>query len=542
MERPRYGERVSVLAVKAKTVTVPVASGEVPDFVFDDHQLHVVGVSGSINEESPVELYKLSNRHGRSYELVVRGMEEIGAWGDQHGILFTAFSVKGNTLGNPYIYENRAMPLNFDTHGLQDAVLLERTVRASEVLRELGIEAEATTRIIEPLELPHLGKLRSIPNFKDSLVKHTMTRKAKNSTQIFLARYMPFLLDSAGREELARIRGFAKASEYRFSVRAMQVPERMWDLGEQPTRGALLQVIGRAFGYANFYERLKSEENPEYEADYFDIEKMDDIYRFFGTYVPTKVGRYFARMHMNGITHGFPHQGNISTVGSIYDLDSVSGEVLGMGDEVAPMDYFEDIDQLIKGSSILKLRGFYEVLGIDRVQADLLNQKYVHTLMTNYLGGIDPDKISLQHSAGLIGELKMLIDHEYFNAPILEWMDNLINNSAPGVNIEYDRLFYSMLASYEKECTTTLPDGRFKSVKTLAVFIDTSITEFVLERHGTSFQNPLVRDLFALRISSTLQAWTRESVIVDEMMKRITRIRRTGNSNLDPQSTLAGGL
>lgn len=524
MERPIFYERAEARQIKARAVPTPGSSTIAPECLFEDAQIpafHVVDVRAPHTWNPLVELYKISSKHGRSYELVLKGMEDVGAWGDEYGTLFTSYSIKGNNLNNPHVQYNGTLPTRNHVYGMQDGYFINRTVRASQELRRLGVEAEMTTRVIEPEELPVGNRNLSIPDFKDELVGRSIAHEWGKFAYLFT-----FLLKPDGKKRLADIKDFVELVDLRFSVRAMQVPERMWDLAALPTKEALFQAIGRALDFANFSEKLKSEENPEYEADYFDIEKIDDIFRFFGTYVPKKVGRYFAKMHMNGITHGYPHQGNISMVGSIYDLDSVTGEALGLGDVVTADDYANDISQLILGSEVLNSEGFYKLLGINEVAASVLNMQYVHTLEMSYLEGIDPDKITPELANGLITIVGYLIDSDYFSDPIEEWVDNLINKYHLRVSINRLVTFRNILASYEQEQGVALSNGKFRKSEPLSSFIDRVFVHNFNEFPEKYFPNPFIRDLLRIRESSSLKSWTRVDKETNEILARIEEARR----------------
>lgn len=523
METPKFYERAETVPIKARTVPVIDSSQVAPECLFAEDQIsafHVVGRknghSPAVPNASPVGLYTISEVHGRSYELVVEGMEEVGAWADEFGTLFSSHSIKGNNLEDPYIWPSPIMPEKFATQGLQDSSFIRRTVIASQVLRELGIEAEMTTRVIEPLTLPLGDQEMAIGEFKDEVLRRTLTRKGQ-------ARHLANAINPVDRKKFSQMRRFIDNADFRFSVRAMQTPERLSDLSKFETHEEAMAVLGRAFSFVNFSERLKSEQNPEYEGDFFDVNNPEDIIRYFGEYLPTKIGRYFATMHKNGITHGFPHPGNISTVGSIYDLDSVKGEKLGLGDQVNWENYRRDLEQLFfyEEGDLVDL-GFLDLVGVDKVKAIELQKVSKNTMLRAYLESFGPQADGeLTHALEII--LKESLVDERYSDTTLKWIKQIVDIQGidfPDIDDNYEQMLDAYEKYFSKETRLKFNNGMLE----LAVFATVVGSYFVEDRQ---YPNEFAKLLAIIRcMAPLLNQASHEKERIESINRRIQKNRR----------------
>jgi len=100
----------------------------------------------------------------------------------------------------------------------------------------------------------------------------------------------------------------------------------------------------KVFKFINTREGLEAKREGR-EAQYFDVQNPQDVDRFFRDFLPSRCAKNLARIHNLGLAHHFPTVHNFSLVGSIYDLDTVTGKVLFDSDEpVGSSEIREDLN------------------------------------------------------------------------------------------------------------------------------------------------------------------------------------------------------
>lgn len=358
---------------------IPFREGHIPIF-------SIVSLSGDGNKEevSNTRLIKVSQIHGRSYEMRFDKTEKI-LFSDEYNNVYSTLTVKGNNLNAPRVLKNSISPSGFLIFGLQDSDAMVRTLRASEVLRFHNIETEIIIKVIEPECLPIKGKFVPVTDFKRQLVQQVWIENARED-----------YIDQTGltkvkRDDIPALSSALEKMTFFFTVRGHQVSERLQDLTQPETKEEFKIVMKRIFKYTNKIKEINNKNNPTYAPKLFDAEKDDDIEEYLVEYLPKRLARNFARMHNIGLVHSYPHIGNISAVGSIYDLDSVRGEPLGIGDvAVTDEDMQRDIDSLISGESFAEgvLAVFNDLQKKNFVKNDQpLREKFEEVFYKEYVTG-----------------------------------------------------------------------------------------------------------------------------------------------------------
>jgi hypothetical protein len=112
--------------------------------------------------------------------------------------------------------------------------------------------------------------------------------------------------------------------------------------------------MSRIFSYINMAEKQKAKKHPAYTPKKFDPSKDEDIEQYLTQYLPARIAKNFGKLHNLDLIHVFPHSGNISAAGGMYDLDSMRGEPLGLGDNpVTEEDKKNDALCLLSASRVL---------------------------------------------------------------------------------------------------------------------------------------------------------------------------------------------
>lgn len=339
-----------IQGTKASVAQSPFREGHLPQF-------SIVSVNAEPTNEGPFQpsLRAISKLHGRSYEFVT-GKESSVFWVDEYGNVFSMLNTKGNNLTLPKLESNSVAPSGFRVYGMQDSDSMVRVLRASELLRAKHVDTEAAIKIIEPAELPLNDETIPLTEFKRRLA-------------------LEYWNDGNGRRDMPKIAEALSNMTLYITVRGVQANERMADLSEAKTFAELLPILKNAFRYVNMAEAAQAAQDPTYKAEHFDLGSQDDVARYFDEYLPKRTAKNYAEMHRLRLIHYFPHSANISTVGSIYDLDSVRGEPLGLNDApVTDDEILSDVSGAINGN------GQYPRL--DRIAAIVVGEG--ETFRTNF--------------------------------------------------------------------------------------------------------------------------------------------------------------
>lgn len=323
---------------KVAPTTAPFFPGYIGHFSVVSHE------SG----DSESTLVQVTKDHGRSFKLQFGETPSI-FWQDEHWNIFSTLTTKGNRLENPQVAGDLQSPSGFLVYGMQDTDALVRTLRVSKLLREHHADTECYIRIIEPQALPYEGKLVPLEQFKNNLVKQV---EELNSPQ-GRGKKIDFGT-TVSLTDIPKLSEHLDNSTFVITVRGMQVAERLQDLDKPATKEEFIKMMGEIFRYVNYVEGIN-----------LDPEKKEDLLRYFQEYLPKRIASNYGILHKLGLLHAYAHQGNISAVGSIYDLDSVRGESTKCGDERVEKDelrneFYKVCSETAATISRLAQKGFIE--------------------------------------------------------------------------------------------------------------------------------------------------------------------------------------
>lgn len=348
----------------------PVSSSNVPGFVIDKIGDDIVSPptapfrDGFIPDFSRVvtsyrrsgltpELVQVSPTHKRAFEMRYSPAGYI-FWADESGNMFGTLQIKGGNLTNPDVRVEKRAPSGYIIWGIQDSDSILRTVRASRIMREHKIPTEAIVRLIEPTQLQYRDEVVTTDEFKKRLVQKVWDGNHRKSTRNEDGWH------AVTRAEVPKLSAELKGMTFYLSTLGRQVSERFLDLKFASSPEALQQVMSRVLTFWNARNKWSEKKQIESPMEVLDGNKPEDILKFFTTYLPAEVAKNYAALHNLGLVHTYPHLGNVSLVGSIYDVDSVYGEPLGIGDEAVTEDQImDDVQCIIAGTE-----GFQHADGI----------------------------------------------------------------------------------------------------------------------------------------------------------------------------------
>jgi hypothetical protein len=274
-------------------------------------------------------LARISPNHIRSFvpKVLVDNYPAL-IWQDQYGNSYSTYSYKGNNLTNPNIFETSTSPSGFIFWGLQDGHAIERNVRASNILRELGVETEWIFSVGRLDKLPLEGQLVTAETYKAEIIT-----KALGQTAVDVETEDNEKFDISKLAEAAKA---LKNTDLYVTARAHLVPYRMSDLNHIETKEDLVEMVNKTL---HIMELANVPNKFNKSLSLTDEEKAE---AYIYGYVPMKLAANLATLHANKLIHGFPHAGNISLSGGLLDLDSVRGKAVNPKDELRIEDYAKD--------------------------------------------------------------------------------------------------------------------------------------------------------------------------------------------------------
>lgn len=320
-----------------------IAQGGVPtnDILKDTHTPAVISPEHApLHEISDTELFRVSQGHGRSYEIGPNAnrnanrLGKVALWRDEFDNAYSSYSLKGNNFTHSTLMESSTAPSGYIPMGLLESDALLRVVRSSRLLREAGASTEWVNRVFEPQELLYKGEAVSQDEYKRRLLIDTANTR--------------------GLEEMVKIAEAIDPMTFFITGRSMEINDRLADFAYDNPEEARkrLQRIFAIYNATHVDDENFKHLQPAREAD---------RNRFFRKVYPTLLGTNLAKLHNANLVHTFPTLSNVTILGGIIDLDSVRGEPLEMGDApVTVSDRANDLATLTDyDDPSLELRSLY---------------------------------------------------------------------------------------------------------------------------------------------------------------------------------------
>jgi hypothetical protein len=251
---------------------------------------------------------RLASFHGRNLEVLA----DSTTVQDRFGLMYHSLCIKGSDMSSPYFFKSPTAERDYIIHGLQESLVMERVLKASQVLREHGVRTEYICGLVLPQTFPLDGEYdpfdikteKTLPEF----LEYLSTRFAENTAEEE---------DKTPLEIKTEMMERFQDCDYLISYRAMDCPIRFGEIADTGQFEVLKDFIAKAH------------DKPELTTQLNGIRQFDYIYRYLSRTLALNV----ALMHKAGVVHGFLHANNITAMGSPIDLDSCRGEILGLGDE-----------------------------------------------------------------------------------------------------------------------------------------------------------------------------------------------------------------
>lgn len=261
----------------------------------------------------------VSPEHGRAI-IDTRINNKVIWGGNLPGDIYGARDWKGANMDSVRLIKDECGYLGYRVQGLKDSIGINRIEKVSQFLRENGLPTEHPTKVVKILEISKYGKKIPVGEWKEE------TTKALEESVIALEKSSNFEAAEREKQEVADVKAYFESVDFFIEERDLQTAERLRDLERLKDEISFKSVVEPIFKWVNkVFDYKKSGLIGGTNAPERFTFTQDDIKRYFGEWLPTQMGIYLARMHKLGLAHGFTHAQNWSAVGTLYDLDSVSG-------------------------------------------------------------------------------------------------------------------------------------------------------------------------------------------------------------------------
>jgi hypothetical protein len=313
---------------KFDTVLFPeVVKGDV--FVDPAAADHIVNPEVTVLLESGLctPFTRTSMVHGRSKEDPRALVLSSAPLADEHGHVYTRFSIKGASVALPSTSRYEIEPSGIRVNGMLDASTFERCQGVSKILRAAGVLTEWPIYHGRPKWFP--GGNDEVAQEKDRLNLSAFRRQlynnyAKDQGERRNYRFrgedkalMPYDSLAQAEEVWEAISGIQFGVMYRGMMSNVRLSE-LGILQEQAKDQAHIADAIRALQARQPTHFIAWE-----ELDKLNAESVDDRYSYMNEVLPQIVGENLARFHNTGSYHKYLHGGNITIAGEIVDLDSV---------------------------------------------------------------------------------------------------------------------------------------------------------------------------------------------------------------------------
>lgn len=284
--------------------------------------------------ESLVALYRISNAHGRSFDI---SDFEYGSVDDQQPLDFVfsdefwndfwEMSLKGGDATQVGAICSKVEPGGFRYKGLLTHRSLIRCLRGSKLLRRAHVSTEIVMKVMEPIGLPLAGEVVDIPRFKQFLIDQAM------STAVPEVINADHELRPVAKSDIPALIKDLDETTFFLMLRGMTTNIRMKDFSLASTKDEFLALFRHVATIVNFTQLRTSQRYSEFQPYFFNPDDEDDVVSYFTTHIPQVFGCHLAVLSDLGLLHQYLNPSNMIADGGIADLDSMKGPALGLGDQ-----------------------------------------------------------------------------------------------------------------------------------------------------------------------------------------------------------------
>lgn len=293
------------------------------------------GQIGSARVESPA--------HGRDLTVVPDLKNEdvkILFDGEYPADIYGDTTIKGvNMVATPTTERYAFNDLKTHTIGLVDKDVLKRIVRASDVMRKLGLPTEFPRKAWEINEI-------WVTNADGTTNKITIEEWKKLEIERVKTK-----LDEV--DNLNNTLKYINDVHFVAIERDVQINIRLEDIERFANEHTLEQKMKPVFNWLNQvikYKKLNILTGDPPQRPF--TTSQEDLVRYFTEYYPAQAGAYIGTMRKNKLFHGFLHPGNFQGVPTVLDLDSVTGKLVFENDpEPSNENYAQDLCDAINSIS-----------------------------------------------------------------------------------------------------------------------------------------------------------------------------------------------
>ena len=293
---------------------------------------------------------KIDTAHGRSMTESASSNKVV--WGGPlPGDIYGARTVKGTAMRASIkgisLDSHSESPYGYRGFGLMDDSVIPRVIKVSELLRKNGLPTERPAKVKELKEVWVQKWIDGHIAWKKIPIKEWETSTLQAETE--------------GGADFEKIKRYLQETKFIAIERDVQVDERLQNIAKAAYNDRLKEIMTPIFKWLNVATQVRSggiiAGTPKPKPFRYN---KGDLNRYFLSYLPSQMGTYLGRFHKLGLQHEFPHWGNWSAVGTLYDLDSVSGQALYSDDKpVEDKDQVHDINITYGAAEILLNRLAY---------------------------------------------------------------------------------------------------------------------------------------------------------------------------------------
>ncbi len=345
-----------------------------------------------VGEQHP-KFKRISKFHGRNMTEASSSAKVLWS-GNESGDIYGAWGVKGGSMDTPEgmkVEQDSEHYYGIHGWGLMDDSCVPRINMASLYMRRNGLPTERVRQVdvIKEVWINRKDKKEKTVMYKVPIhewEESEVNRLQKEVDEDVEKGLQPWAEDKA--MVLEKVKKYLKETEFITIKRDLQVDERIRDIADAAKNDKLKVALSPVLKWVNIAIEKRSFGmlSNSAKSERFDPGNDDDIYRYLIRWLPSQMGAYLGKFHGIGLTHRFLHDQNWSAVGTIYDLDSVSGKgVFTSDEEPSQQDIDRDVFDTMDGITALVTRDLPKTREFNNRPAENMVIEATTLYLQNYL-------------------------------------------------------------------------------------------------------------------------------------------------------------